>query len=113
MKIYNGHIIPEGATHFSEVSQLHPFYRLTPSFGYYDDSGKAWVKLPNSWAEDYNLKEIDGVVFVGEGNSGVKSERDMFLDTAINVMNDSIDDSQEGWALALYDNGARFTEQSK
>lgn len=37
----------------------------------------------------------------------LKTERESFIDWACNVMNNSVDDSQEGWATALYDNGAR------
>jgi len=40
----------------------------------------------------------------------IKTEREEFIEKAIDVMNLSIDDSQQGWAEALYDNGARFTE---
>lgn len=40
----------------------------------------------------------------------LKTEREAFIDWACNVMNNSVDDSQEGWATALYDNGARIVE---
>ncbi len=40
----------------------------------------------------------------------IKSDRDVFIDRAVVVMNASIDDSQKGWAEAIYDNGARFTD---
>ena len=35
----------------------------------------------------------------------VKSEREEIIDMAVFAMNDSIDDSQEGWAMALFDAG--------
>ena len=33
----------------------------------------------------------------------IKAEREQFIERAIEVMNKSIDDSQQGWAEALYD----------
>lgn len=59
MKTYKGQTVPEGATHYSEVSNLNPFYKYTDNyFGYYNCKTNNWVQLVYSWAEDYSLVKL-------------------------------------------------------
>lgn len=109
MKTFKGQTVPEGATHYSEASLLHPFYKYTDDyFGCYCNVTDRWVQLVYSWADDYSL--------VGLPNS---SERDVFVAKSIKlvtdlVLRDFIDIKHLSVLPILIDelanNGARFTE---
>jgi len=45
------------------------------------------------------------IALTASGFRPLKTEREKTVDAAIAVMNNSLDDSQQGWALALYDHG--------
>lgn len=80
------------------------------------DYPSKWTKVfvigPNS--ESYTVIELQCGNTIAVGSiiefRPLKTEREAFVDWACNVMNNSVDDSQEGWATALYDNGARIVE---
>lgn len=41
----------------------------------------------------------------------IKLDKEVFIEKAVAIMNAAIDDTQEGWARAMYANGARFTDE--
>ena len=77
------------------------------------------INLDLKWQEVYICGKTKEGTFVFEDNRGyvdssvtgttkfrpIKTEREKVIEGAINIMNDSIDDSQEGWAVALYEAG--------
>ena len=52
------------------------------------------------WTSDNGIRPLKNTIF-----RPLKTEREKTVDAAIAVMNNSLDDSQQGWALALYDHG--------
>ena len=52
------------------------------------------------WTSDNGIRPLKNTIF-----RPIKTEREKTVDAAIAVMNNSLDDSQQGWALALYDHG--------
>lgn len=91
---FKGQEIPEGATHTSDVSQIHIFYRLTDRvFSFYDGMSDSWTDLPYSWVDDYGLIELPNL-----------EDRKAFVARCLDMV---------GGYGELWDAGVRFPEELK
>jgi len=109
MQTFRGLQVPEGATHYSDVSEIDVFYEYEGPAGvfqYYSNELKRWVLLPPRWAADYKLKELPE-------RFTVKSDREKFIERCETTLSFPYSLDREEEYGTLYDNGARFVENDQ
>jgi hypothetical protein len=82
----------------------HPKYLLVKIKGFYDK--QVWLT---------SQAGVDLVLFIKDLKfrplkTQEQKDREAFIEKAVEIMNNSIDDSQSGWAGALFDAGFKAPE---